>query len=752
MITKLRRVLSVALATVLTLNAVLLVAPVALSGAAEAPAYPWSERAATGDYYYDTFENLPKGSVFQLVTSERLTDILSSNGTFYVALGGPGQGTSQKLFPLIQQQAVAEGVSKVYVLDPYVDGYQIDITDASSSSPAQAWLGGSGSASLGSGGVYGASGSWTTRPGDVWTILKHFFPNAASAVNGVLDGFTGVDSALLKVSITDRTTTDIQDGRSLIDSVLVKASELATWNSGVTAQKAAAIGTLINTGTKASSVRSDWEYFKRIYNGYVGTQAVGNASAQFKADGSALRDADFPNGEGFAFHSIDIKEAYNLLNSPGEFPIFFASAACPNTSAVVRATALAAKENKVPVVYIVDPVIDNHLRYGTGTEIDVVKGSQNVGGTYLRNNATGSAYKFSYLYGELAKYFDPGFVTENESKRGNSVAYFPNGEVPASGTTGLSVNPFDASTADGLAVLATGQVRHAKRLQAPTIIRYNKDADNPVVGYWLHEDPDPLTTKSTSPLKTYTEYMLQVNYVEQPSDYLNGGNAANAYKVANPNGGASLSLTQYAVGDEARAALKGVLVTPSKVKPVDDTAPKAFSTASIPTISGTVRVGKTLTANAGAWTPSPTLRYQWYANGATIKNATAKTFKLTTAQLGKKISVKVTGTKSGYTTTAKTSRQTAKVTATFTKAAKPKISGTAKVGKTLKVKVGTWKPKPKYSYQWYANGKKIKKATKSTLKLTRALKGKKITVKVTGKKTNYVTKTVTSAQTKKVKK
>lgn len=88
----------------------------------------------------------------------------------------------------------------------------------------------------------------------------------------------------------------------------------------------------------------------------------------------------------------------------------------------------------------------------------------------------------------------------------------------------------------------------------------------------------------------------------------------------------------------------------------------------------------------------------------------------------------------------------------FSKAATPKISGTKKVGKTLKVKVGKWSPKPSYSYQWYANGKKINKATKSKLKLAKAQKGKKITVKATGKKAGYKTVVKTSKKTAKVKK
>jgi hypothetical protein len=64
-----------------------------------------------------------------------------------------------------------------------------------------------------------------------------------------------------------------------------------------------------------------------------------------------------------------------------------------------------------------------------------------------------------------------------------------------------------------------------------------------------------------------------------------------------------------------------------------------------------------------------------------------------------------------------------------------KISGTNKVGKKLTAKYTKSKAvsgvKYSYTYKWYANGKVIKGATKSTYKIAKKYKGKKITVKVT---------------------
>jgi hypothetical protein len=87
----------------------------------------------------------------------------------------------------------------------------------------------------------------------------------------------------------------------------------------------------------------------------------------------------------------------------------------------------------------------------------------------------------------------------------------------------------------------------------------------------------------------------------------------------------------------------------------------------------------------------------------------------------------------------------------YSAAPTPKISGTAKVGKTLTAAAGTWKPTPTTrTYQWYRDGHVIKGATKSTYKLTKSDKGKRITVAVAGSKDGYGTLTKQSAKTSKV--
>ena len=176
-------------------------------------------------------------------------------------------------------------------------------------------------------------------------------------------------------------------------------------------------------------------------------------------------------------------------------------------------------------------------------------------------------------------------------------------------------------------------------------------------------------------------------------------------------------------------------------------------TAPTPKITGTVKVGSKLTATAGSWVPSPvTLKYQWKANNVNISGATATTYTLPATQKGKRITVTVTGSKTGYASAAKTSVASVPVAPGTLVAATPKITGTVKVGSKLTATAGSWGPSPvTLKYQWKANNVNISGATATTYTLPATRKGKRITVTVTGSKTGFTSLARTSAATATVK-
>jgi len=180
------------------------------------------------------------------------------------------------------------------------------------------------------------------------------------------------------------------------------------------------------------------------------------------------------------------------------------------------------------------------------------------------------------------------------------------------------------------------------------------------------------------------------------------------------------------------------------------TIARATLRTAVPTISGTAKVGVKLTAKPGTWTAGTAFTYQWFANGKAVKGATKSTFVPAAAQKGATLKVRVTGTRTGYASTATTSKATKKVAAGVLTSRRPTISGTAKTGKKLTAKHGTWTSGTTFTYRWYAGGKAIAGATHSTLTLKAAQRGKTITVKVTGEKSGYTAVTVASRATKKV--
>ncbi len=75
-------------------------------------------------------------------------------------------------------------------------------------------------------------------------------------------------------------------------------------------------------------------------------------------------------------------------------------------------------------------------------------------------------------------------------------------------------------------------------------------------------------------------------------------------------------------------------------------APLAAGAAPVPTvvpaITGTMTVGQTLNGSTGTWTGVGIVyEYQWFADGVAIPGAVAATFLLTSAQLGKRVQLRV---------------------------------------------------------------------------------------------------------------
>jgi hypothetical protein len=168
-----------------------------------------------------------------------------------------------------------------------------------------------------------------------------------------------------------------------------------------------------------------------------------------------------------------------------------------------------------------------------------------------------------------------------------------------------------------------------------------------------------------------------------------------------------------------------------------------------PGLGGSPQVGRTLTAVPGTWVPADAVvSYQWRAGSRDIPGAVAATYVVAAETVGKSISVKVTATSTGGTTTKTTDGTTEVRKARFTTAPKPKLVGTGATDQTVEADPGTWAAVPdSLAFSWKRNGKAIARATDAVYVVTPADTGKKLSVTVTARKAGYVTTAVTSAST-----
>ena len=164
-----------------------------------------------------------------------------------------------------------------------------------------------------------------------------------------------------------------------------------------------------------------------------------------------------------------------------------------------------------------------------------------------------------------------------------------------------------------------------------------------------------------------------------------------------------------------------------------------------PTITGTVQVGETLTANTSGVTDVDGLsnvryEYQWLADDNDIAGASGLTYTLTDSEESKAITVQVSFTDDADNEETLTSAATAAVASAPTPnspaTGAPTITGTVQVGETLTANTSgvadaDGLSNVQYEYQWIADDSDISGATNATYTLAAADEGKAIKVEVT---------------------
>ncbi len=144
--------------------------------------------------------------------------------------------------------------------------------------------------------------------------------------------------------------------------------------------------------------------------------------------------------------------------------------------------------------------------------------------------------------------------------------------------------------------------------------------------------------------------------------------------------------------------------------------------------------------------PDVVTTYQWLRDGRTITGATDTVYELTPADYPHQVSVRATGTRSGYLAGTSTSAPIATAAGVpLVATAPPTLSGTVLAGQSLTTTTGTWPGAPRYTYQWLRDGEAISGATGASYRLVAGDAGHLVSARVTAVTSGYAPGTATSS-------
>lgn len=172
-----------------------------------------------------------------------------------------------------------------------------------------------------------------------------------------------------------------------------------------------------------------------------------------------------------------------------------------------------------------------------------------------------------------------------------------------------------------------------------------------------------------------------------------------------------------------------------------------------PVVKGDAVYREKLVAGPGSWSaPDLTYTYQWLRAGRPVAGATERAYRPDLADLGRRLSVRVTATDAGGASGVAESAPTEPVErARLRNKQRPAVRGVARYTRSVAATAGRWSAQPtRVRYQWLRNGRAIPGATSRRYAFAPADVGRRVRVKVTVKAPGYVTGARQSARSRPV--
>ena len=274
--------------------------------------------------------------------------------------------------------------------------------------------------------------------------------------------------------------------------------------------------------------------------------------------------------------------------------------------------------------------------------------------------------------------------------------------------------------------------------QFPSII-----GGTPLVGQTLLASPGEWPVARDPIMNPKFTYQWLRDGVPVPNGFVS------TYRLVEGDGGKSISV-RVTVQEPVSRTSSGVnmwRVTTRTSSPVIIERLPDISLAPQPTIEGSAVFGNggALEAVPGTWDTGVSFAYQWLRNGAEISGQQTSRYVLSASDVGQQITVRVTGTRSGFSSAARESASVRPTTLPQLQApASVESSGQPEVGKALTALPGKWDTGVQLTYEWFVEGTRIAGATSSTYTPTASDSDRRIRFVVTGSKPGFISSSVRS--------
>ncbi|MDR2457985.1 MAG: hypothetical protein LBD41_05850, partial [Clostridiales Family XIII bacterium] len=251
--------------------------------------YPWSRNAeATGDWVRDSYGLTAEQSAkFEPVSVDRLADVLTRDKeNHYILFATPRSKAGQKLVKAIA--TVENKINKIYLFNPVLDDYQLDIFDKE----------GIGKISDGGSGH---------NLKDTWTYIKGLLANGGvKNLDATTDSpYEAVDFGNItsKTAVFFSTTqnapslTEDNASNSLVSYRAISAGAVVEVNEEPSSTAIQNVLTFGNSGSTESSEITNFDFFRRYWNAAITSQNSGQQStSKIGTTASAFLNI-FPTGD-----------------------------------------------------------------------------------------------------------------------------------------------------------------------------------------------------------------------------------------------------------------------------------------------------------------------------------------------------------------------------------------------------------------------------------------------------------------------